>query len=153
MREMTQEEVLQSVEVRLGSIGRMQGSKYRLMFSADSLPEVLQVFLIPFKIGWQRRNHGGGLIKTHLIDVVLMSRIESEMEIAGNQTCLEMFAEKMLDTRRDCALTDMIQIAARDAPCVGVETVSGAEAGYFRKMLEDTPSTYVGGIRLTLQTL
>lgn len=116
------------------------GKGYRIRYDTERLGAV-SVMIVPHRIGWTRLNRSR-VKSEHRIDVILYGRIEEEEKTGLFEEELERLAAWLLLAYR-----------IQNTPCVGVETIDGAEAGYDRDAINETPMCFFGGIRATFATV
>ena len=97
------------------------------------------VVVAPDGIEW-KRTAKGRVFAEHRINVVFRRRIDAE----AFDECL-----MMLDTLARWYLLSDADFPFDEFPCMGAETIDGAEAGFDPDELTGTPTTFHGGLRLT----
>ena len=120
---------------------------YRLSIDPAGQWPQIKARILPVGIRWVRFERSGETRKTHTVDIVFFGKIEGENEVEAIQTVLEKVAAFFM-SREPANMA-----ANRYVACIGVETVPGADPGYDRSALYETPMMYLGGLRITLETL
>ena len=120
---------------------------YRLSIDPSGKWPRIKARILPVGILFERFDRSGHVLKTHTVDIVFFGKIENENEVEGIQEILERVASFVMS--RDSANNE----ANHRTTCLRVETVPGADPGYDRSALYETPMMYLSGLRLTLKTL
>jgi hypothetical protein len=104
------------------------------------------VLVLPVRTTWIRVSRGK-LMREHTVAVIIISRDGMVMtDYCDNDDLLNELAEYFLIGTEDEADSGG---ALDDYACKGVTTIDSDELGFFRDSVIKTPSTYIGGLKIT----
>jgi len=104
----------------------------------EQLTDTPLVVIFPKDLSW-RRIAKGRQHAVHDIDIVVAGLLDTDSTVA----LIDQWAEMFLDGGGSIDRAD----------CMNAVTIDGAEAGYSTEFLTNTPSAFVGGLRLTFWSL
>jgi len=100
----------------------------------EGLTDAPLILILPKDLSW-KRTAKGRQHAVHEIDLLVTGLLDTDSTIA----LIDQWAEMFLDGAGSLDHAD----------CIDAATIDGADAGYSEEQLTNTPSTFVGGLRLT----